>query len=185
MDKLVLAGSSIFQGWTNAAEVAPGLTVVNRAVGGTVTADWVEILPEVLDSEAPQALLLYCGSNDLNDEVSEAEIAANLRRCRDLARDHASRPRYGYCGIMKAPQKAGKWELIERLNTQVRAELDPDDLYIEANEVLVRDGRAVAQYYVEDGLHLTSRAYDDLTAYCRPLLTGWIAQTLPDGRVSA
>jgi lysophospholipase L1-like esterase len=69
MQTIVLVGSSIFQAWTHAQDIAPGHKVVNRAVGGTTTPYWKDNLTAVLASEAPQVVLFYCGSNDLNPDL--------------------------------------------------------------------------------------------------------------------
>ncbi len=74
----------------------------------------------------------------------------------------------------KAPQKQGKWTLIDRLNAAIRTDLPAGDLYVETNDVFFRDGRPVARYFVEDGLHLTGKAYATLSTYARPLIATWL-----------
>lgn len=86
MKKILLVGSSIFELWANAATVAPGAAVINRAVGGTITSYWKAKLADVLASVSPDVVLFYCGSNDINNCVSGEEIVANTVRCRELVR---------------------------------------------------------------------------------------------------
>ena len=170
MKKIVLVGSSIFQGWTHAEDVAPGHTVVNRAVGGTITSYWVEHLPDVMAAESPDGVLFYCGSNDLNTEVPEATIVQNVWQCRELVARQAPGCSFAYFGIIKAPQKEGKWDLIDRLNGTIRSMLLTGDLYVETNEVFFLNGAPVARLFQEDRLHLTDEAYSLLAEYARPLL---------------
>lgn len=174
MSKVILTGSSIFQAWTDAADAIQGHEVVNRAVGGTITAYWVENLSQVLTDEAPAAVLLYCGSNDVSANVPPKEIIDNTALCRALVRRHGADVQFAHFGIMKAPQKEGKWDLIDQINASVRSRLEPQDLYVEPNDVLVDGGLPVARYFVEDGLHLTQEAYADLGAYAAPRLSAWL-----------
>lgn len=171
MKTVLIVGSSIFEQWTTVGDALPGFSARNAAVGGTTTAYWVAHLPPLLAETAPCAVLFYCGSNDLNIEVPEARIVANLERC--FAQIPEGVP-LAYCGIIKAPQKRGKWELIERINQQARALLPTTGLYLEANTVFFPDGAPQEAFFVEDGLHLTDAAYSALGGYAAPLLASWL-----------
>ncbi len=148
--------------------------VVNRAIGGTITADWVSCLAGILSAESPDVVLFYCGSNDINAGVAEDEIVANVARCRRIVAAYSPDTAFAYFSIIKAPQKLGKWDLIDRLNDAIRNALPAGDLYVESNDVFVQGGQPVVQYYIEDGLHLTNEAYEDLGAYTRPLISDWL-----------
>lgn len=176
MQTVVLAGSSIFQGWTHARDVAPGHRVVNCAVGGTTTEYWKDHLAEVMAAESPHAVLFYCGSNDLNQDIPEAVIVDNAVQCRAVVHRHSPTCLFAYFGIIKAPQKEGKWEFIDRLNATIRSALRPEDLYVETNAVFFLDGLPVSRLFVEDGLHLTEEAYALLSLYARPILLDWIKE---------
>jgi lysophospholipase L1-like esterase len=145
------------------------------AQAATFRTDWVERLPDVLAAESSDVVLFYCGSNDLNRDVPHEDIVANVSRYRRSVHERSLTIRFAYFGIIKAPQKGGKRELIDRLNERISAGLPAGgDLYVESNAVLFRDGSPVSRYFVEDGLHLTDEAYDRLTEYSAPLLEGWL-----------
>ena len=171
MTTVVLVGSSIFEAWTGAGGIAPGRRLVNRAVGGTITRYWVEHLPGLLAADCPDALGFYCGSNDVNQGVPEPEILDHIARCREMA---GAIP-FAYFGIIKAPQKAGKFGLIDRLNARVRGRLCAADLYVELNDLLCPAGRPMREYYLSDGLHMTEDAYAAITRFVRPAFTDWLA----------
>ena len=77
MKTILLVGSSIFEQWSNMKNFAPGYTVKNRAIGGTITSYWTEHLADVLTAESPNAVLFYCGRNDINNGVLEENIIEN------------------------------------------------------------------------------------------------------------
>lgn len=174
MTTLLLIGSSIFEAWTALGAQAPGFTIRNRAIGGTVTAYWRDHLAEVLATETPDAVLFYCGSNDLNDRVAEPEIVATTLACRDVVRQTSPAVAFAYFGIIKAPQKLGRWDAIDRVHTGIRAGLPTADLFVDTDPVFVADGRPVEPFYVEDGLHLTAAAYTALASQALPLITAWL-----------
>lgn len=166
MHTILVVGSSIFEQWRDIAQVAPACRVVNRAVGGTTSAYWVENLTRVLAEESPDTVLLYCGSNDLNEGVSETQIVENLRQCGALL---GGIPLV-YFTIIKAPQKWGKWEQIDRLNAAIFAALPPGTRLIESNAVFFPENEPVWHLFTDDALHLTDAAYDALCAYAKPRL---------------
>lgn len=180
MYTVLVVGSSIFQAWTNVQAVAPGCLVKNRAVGGTTTAYWVEHLAAALAEVAPDVVLFYCGSNDLNAEVLDSLIVENVGTCWGIVRQMSEETRFVYFSIIKAPQKYGKWERIDDINAQIRLHLPDGALYIESNAVFFKDGRPVEKYFVEDGLHLTDEAYDTLCDYARPLLAAHLEDSRAD-----
>ncbi|MCB0129910.1 MAG: hypothetical protein KDD78_03645 [Caldilineaceae bacterium] len=173
MDSLLVVGSSIFAQWRNAAAIAPGTPLINRAVGGTLTRDWVVSLPSVLTATPPGAMLFYCGSNDINHGVTDSAIVANVMRCRAILAELAPDAPMAYFGIIKAPQKVGHWTRIDRLNATIRAGLALNDLYVESNDLFFHAGQPVARWFVEDGLHLTDAAYAALTTFVRPQVAAW------------
>ncbi len=174
MKRVLLVGSSIFEAWRSLTEISPEAPVVNRAVGGTITADWVQRFANVLCAESPDVVLFYCGSNDINADVAEDEIVANVARCRQIVAAYSPETAFAYFGIIKAPQKLGKWDLIERLNGAIRRNLPAGDLYVESNDVFVQHGRPMERFYIEDGLHLTEDAYEALATYARPMVSDWL-----------
>jgi lysophospholipase L1-like esterase len=179
MCNALVIGSSIFEQWENIASVMPNCAVKNRALGGTITGYWTERLPKMLaqelrDSTSPDVVLFYCGSNDLNHDVSESEIIGNIKTCRAILSQYVPQARFVYFGIIQAPQKLGKWEMIDRINASVAENLLAGDLYIESNVVFLQGGQPVAEYFIEDDLHLNSEAYDALCTYAKPFLSAWL-----------
>jgi lysophospholipase L1-like esterase len=181
MKTILLVGSSIFEQWRNLDGFGGGIAVRNRAVGGTLTSYWRVHLSEVVRAETPDAVLFYCGSNDLNENVPPEETIANTFFCRQVVRQLQPEAKFSYFSIIKAPQKKGKWALVERLNAAIQAGLPVGDLYVETNRVFWKARRPVARYFVEDGLHLTDEAYAALSANSVPLITRWLETARPAG----
>jgi lysophospholipase L1-like esterase len=174
MSKILLTGSSIFEQWTNAAKAVPKHQLVNRAIGGTTTPYWKETLEAVLTEEKPDVLWFYCGSNDLCADTVPDNVADNVLRCREIARKHNPSMRFAYFSIIKAPQKKGRWELIDSIHADIRNQLPAEDLFVDLNEIFFPDGKPVRELFVEDELHLTGAAYDAMVKFTRPLIQEWL-----------
>ena len=174
MKNILLVGSSIFQQWREAKNVAPAAIVTNRAISGTVTAYWLEHLAEVLANETPDVVLFYCGSNDINSAISPEGILTNTLRCREIIQALAPSCQFAYFSIMKAPQKNDRWQLIDKLNANIKNNLPTKDLYIETNDICFINNQPIKDFYIEDGLHLTPEAYTTLVAHTRPLIASWL-----------
>lgn len=175
MKSIVLIGSSIFANWTHATKMLPNYSVVNRAISGTITADWIEYLPGILTAVTPDAILYYCGSNDLNENIPKESILANMSACRRIIDRISPATKLAYFGIIKAPQKADKWELIDSLNQDISSSLLTGDIYIESNGIFFQNGAVVPRLFLDDMLHLTDEAYVHLSNYTAPIIDRWLA----------
>lgn len=191
--KLLLAGSSIMEQWHQPASLAPDWEVVNRAIGGTTTSDWIRIFRKVLDEEKPKAVLMYVGSNDFGNGVPPAQIGAGVGMIRNILRLYAPEVPMAYLAIIKAPVRAEGFAGIQEANELAKGRLrlepvghgdpllptlpssEPLDLWIESDPFFLEEGRPVQRYFTEDGLHLTLEAYRGLTAAIQPQLGAWLA----------
>lgn len=174
MQSILLVGSSIFKAWTQAIDSFPNYKIVNRAVDGTTTSYWVETMHDVLVADSPDVILYYCGSNDLNCEIPEETILTNVRECRMIISNYSHSIKFAYFSIIKAPQKVGKWNVIDELNKNIMSSLYSDDMHVDSNAVFFHGGNPVKKWFIEDGLHLTSEAYDQLSRYAVPLIDKWL-----------
>jgi lysophospholipase L1-like esterase len=171
--KVLMIGSSIFEQWTN-IDLEIENDIINMAVGGTITDYWNENILQVLEREIPDIVMIYSGSNDLNNERSAEQIVRGLNSCIKKIRLFNQGIRIAYFGIIKAPQKADKFDMIDSINSQVRFKLKDQDIYVDTNEVLYADICDVSQFYVEDQLHMTDAAYEALNRYTAPLINEWL-----------
>lgn len=165
---LLLIGSSIMEQWGQPDGLAPELQVVNRAVSGTITTDWIDRTGTLVDELSPRFVLCYVGSNDVGNFRARADIVRDLLR----VRSQIDCP-FGYLSIIKCPQRQGRHEEISAVCDEIHAALPSEDLWIDTDAVFLPEGWAVPEYYVEDGLHLTERGYDALLAHVQPLVKAW------------
>ena len=182
---LLLIGSSIMEVWHNFSSLMPGWQVVNRAIGGTTTTYWVERLAAILAEEQPDAVFCYVGSNDVATGASTDDVGEGFRRIREILTAYDSSIPFACLAIIKAPQRVGRFDEIAAANETERKALQPGDLWIDSDPFfLTADDAPIARHYVEDGLHLTTDAYLELTQHVAPDLRDWLKNFEPAPRPS-
>jgi lysophospholipase L1-like esterase len=172
--KIVLVGSSIIQQWGQPKGLPSSIQVVNRGRGGTTAKEWIRWLGDLLEEEQPDALLLYFGSNDINQGHTVDEIKHHIAECIHLLHHHSHGCPLAWFDIIKAPQKADKFEMVDDINSEVSQYLYRGDLRILTNDVFLKGDDPIAFYFVEDQLHLTPGAYEALSLHAVPRLVTWL-----------
>ena len=120
---ILFVGSSIFRHWKEVANQMAPLPVLNRAFGGSRTADQLARFDQLVPVYEPKVVVYYCGSNDLNAKPADApeEIFARFRIFseRVQARDPATR--LIYVTATRSPDRVARWEQVDHYNALARA----------------------------------------------------------------
>ena len=159
----MLVGSSIFRLWSDAEEDLERFDVVNHAFGGSRTWELLEHAPELVSPFRPRTVVVYCGSNDVNASEPAAMIHERLRRfTRRMEVEHPG-VRIIHVSIARSPQKSDLHDVVDELNLCIRmmCEDSPSRHFVDVNPGLCDpDGEPMRGFYLDDGLHHTSDAYD-------------------------
>jgi lysophospholipase L1-like esterase len=171
----LFVGSSIFRQWKEVANQMAPLPVLNRAFGGSRTADQLARFDQLVPVYEPKVVVYYCGSNDLNAKPADApeEIFARFRIFseRVQARDPATR--LIYVTATRSPDRVARWEQVDHYNALARAycAATPGRTFVDINPALVdSNGHPRLDLYVADKLHFHPPAYVAFTAILKPVL---------------
>lgn len=173
---ILFVGSSIFRQWTTVAEQMAPLPVLNRAFGGSRTADQVARFDQVVPPYAPKVIVYYCGSNDLKAGPMPEDPAAIFARFRTFSeRVRAFDPTTWiiFASATRSPDRVARWEQVDHYNALVRAycAATPRHRFIDLNPALVDgQGHPRLDLYREDKLHFHPPAYVAFTAVIKPVL---------------
>ena len=179
---IVFVGSSIFRQWADLSEQLAPLPVLNRAFGGSRTADQLARFEQTIPPYAPRLIVYYCGSNDLNAEHSPAEIAANVHAFATRVRDRLPGTQIYFTSILRAPQKEAKWDQVDATNALVRdlCATEARWHFIDLNPaVFDAAGQPLVELYRDDLLHYQPPAYAAFAGILRPVLERAWAQLGP------
>ena len=169
----VFVGSSILSEWPELPAAFPGMSALNSAVSGAQTPDLRERLDELVLRHAPRLVVYYAGSNDINADVAPATVVENVIDTWERIRKKLADTAFVYLSIIRAPQKQDRLAAVDTVNVRLlrRAFGSPNFHFVDINPLLVNaDGQPRAEFYQEDGLHLTPAAYQLLGAYLAPRL---------------
>ena len=171
---ILFVGSSIFRQWTNVAEMMAPLPVLNRAFGGSRTADQVARFNQVVPPYAPKVIVYYCGSNDLKAGELPDAIFGRFREFSQRVRAVLPATRVLFVSATRSPDREDKWDRVDRYNQLVRdyCAATPGHVFIDVNPALVDStGRPRLDLYRDDKLHFHPPAYVEFTAVIKPVLT--------------
>ena len=155
-DDIVFLGDSIIAGgeWE---EIAPGLRIRNRGIGGDRTEDLLKRLEHVTSGH-PRQLFILIGTNDLADGVSQDEIVRNLESILDRVRDESSGTRVHLHEVL--PRKGAYRERILSLNAEIARLAGERGLALVRVFFRFADERgAIRPELTYDNLHLSGVGY--------------------------
>ncbi len=182
---ILFIGSSIFRQWSGlTAQMAP-LPVFNRAFGGSLTTDLVYYMNQVVLPYEPRVIVYYCGSNDVNEGRTAAQIFDGFRRFVDQVHGQLPKARILYVSINRAPQKKDRWDVVDSANELAQAYCAKKSLleFIDVNPSLFDEsGQPRLELYQADQLHFKDAAYEGFTRIIRPAVERAWANATPTSK---
>ena len=176
---IVFVGSSIFQFWTKLIEQMAPLPVLNRAIAGTVTQDWLDRVEPLIRSYHPRIVVYYCGSNDISAGDDAGPILKRTKQFIQILHKKSPDTFFYYTSINKAPEKRNRWNIVEEVNREMQAfsrdQKNAENVgYIELNTALFdANGKVRENLFLPDRLHFRadSTAYAEFAQIVKPILT--------------
>lgn len=172
---ILLVGSSTLRIWSDAASDLAPLPVLNRAFGGSKTADLLDRYAQLVPRYRPKVIVYYCGSNDLNAARPD-EPALIFSRFLDfekrVTRDFPD-TRLVYLSATRSPDRVPRWEQVDHYNALVRSycEGTPRRTFIDLNPALVdAQGHPRLDLFQDDKLHLRRAGYQAILPRIQPVL---------------
>jgi lysophospholipase L1-like esterase len=163
---VVFVGDSITHGglWD---EWFPGARVLNRGIGGETTADVLRRIDAAIN--APAAVFLLIGTNDLSKLSPLASIIGNIRKI--LSQMTARAPNAPVCVQSVMPRSAAFVRHVKALNEALRAlveELGGQVHYLDLWPALASPDGALRAEFTRDQLHLNGKGYQAWVEVLRP-----------------
>lgn len=177
-------GSSNIRLWTTLADDFPGMTVVNRGVGGCRLAELAEFAPRLVAAAKPRVIVVSAGTNDINAGAAPAEVRAAFAALVGALKREVPDAVVAFLAI--SPSLA-RWEQRDRqreANEAVRdfiaASGDRRLRYLDANAAFLGpDGRPDPSCFVKDRQHPSVAGNARRAAILRPLLADLLRESAP------
>ena len=162
----IAVGSSIIKLWTNIQKDLEPYRVVNHGFGGSRTWEMLHFTDKLVTQFSPKVVLVYCGSNDINAGEQAEPIAARLKTFMVyISEAIGDGVEVVYIAINKAPQKRDRWDIVEKANALVKAEIEKVDTwhFVDVNAGMFdEEGEPRSGMFTSDGLHLHEKAYTEV-----------------------
>ena len=170
---VVITGSSTIARWTTIQTDLAPLDIIPRGFGGSTADDLDYYLQRIVLVYKPRAVVIYEGDNDIVNGQSPTYVANRIAGI--LARISAALPyaRVFVISIKSSPARV-QWAAAEATANQLLAALCATDArytYIDTASRLVNSsGTPIPDYFISDGVHLTTLGYQVWTAAIRAVL---------------
>jgi lysophospholipase L1-like esterase len=170
---LLFIGSSTIVRWKTLAQDYPEHKTINRGFGGSQITDSTQFADRVIIPNAPRAVFLRAGGNDLNAGKSVDQVFTDYKNF--VAKIHGKLPETDIFFISLSPSIA-RWKQSDKekeLNGLIKNYIaaKPHLKYIETYDmVLGTDGQPRAELFVEDKLHFNADGNKLLAERIRPHL---------------
>jgi lysophospholipase L1-like esterase len=161
---MVLAGSSSMRRWKDAKKVFGSYEVINTAIGGSKTTDWLRLYEKRIVKYSPDVVLFYCGANDIQDGngVPGIENAQNTIQLLRKIRKKLKNAKIYYISINHCIRNPNAWGEIDASNKLVRQFCGREKNICYINIVpatLLPDGTPNPALFKEDGIHPTKQGF--------------------------
>ena len=162
--KTIFYGSSSIRLWEKLYEDFEGFKPVNLGFGGSTLAACVWFFDRIVSPvKHPDTFILYAGDNDLGDGRHPEEVLIFFREFMFKLREHYPTIPFYYISIKPSISRMEILDDIIATNALIVQEIDTrskNDYFINIfDKMLDKNGKPIAAYFQEDGLHLSRDGY--------------------------
>ena len=162
--RIMLAGSSSMENWSNSGNDMLPLTSYNHGIGGTTVEQWKDKLNQrLVYPYSPKMVVYYVGVNNIiNTGTSQEQTATWLTEMFDDVHAHLPNTQIYFVLINKLPNYKNKQAQFDYVNNAAKA-YEAEHNYVttlNAGEGLLKEnGDPNQAFFLLDGLHMSLAGY--------------------------
>ena len=168
-DLVVFYGSSTIRLWNSLQDDFPHTNTLNLGFGGAFISSLSQNFDRLFTFEAPKAIVLYLGGNDLSLGWTAEKIIEKIKTL--IAKIHSRYPGTTIVNLSIKPslERADQMEKIIKINKAMALLAKNTDFVkqIDFFDALMQDGMVNRFYLLRDGLHLNAHGYKVLKNYLK------------------
>lgn len=162
--KTIFYGSSTIRLWDKLYQDFEGFKPVNLGFGGSTLAACVWFFDRIVSPvKHPGTFILYAGDNDLGDGRHPEEVLIFFREFMVKLRERYPDLLFYYISIKPSLSRMEIIDKIIETNKLIEEEISTkgnNDYFINIFDKMIgKDGRPIAAYFQDDGLHLNRDGY--------------------------
>jgi len=172
-DPILFIGSSSIRLWVDFTKTFKDYTVLNRGIGGAVTADVDRYLEDIVFPYHPKQLIIYVGENDLIKASSGDEVFEDFKKLYNDIRAKLPVVPIIYVSIKASPSRAQYLSKGIKANHLVQQFLkgEKNTVFIDIYQPMLDiKGDMQPKLFKEDMLHMNATGYEIWNKLLKPYL---------------
>jgi lysophospholipase L1-like esterase len=160
--RIVFYGSSSLRLWETLESDFPGLDIVNQSFGGSTLAACCWFFKRLIPAQAPDAMVVYAGDNDLGDGRHPEEVFLFFKNMMALIQEHCGDIPVAFVSVKPSLSRIYLKDSIQYTNKIIKDEIDrvhPSCSYVSVYDEMLVNGLPDSRFYQADGLHLSEMGY--------------------------
>ena len=161
-DATVFVGSSSIVYWETGDRFR-GMPLINRGFGGSQMSDAVHYVQETVLRYSPRTVVVYEGDNDTSAGKRSQQLVEDYREFVEAILEAQPSTRIVILSIKPSLARWDVWPAMQESNAAIEAyaKTDPRVDFVDIGTAMLgADGLPIPEFFVSDGLHMTSAGYD-------------------------
>jgi lysophospholipase L1-like esterase len=171
--KILFVGSSSIRMWTSLESDMQPLDVLNRGFGGATTAEVYQYYDRIIQPYRPKVVVIYVGENDIAEGLKNSKVFDEVTHLFGKIKADFPDSKIVYLSMKPSIARWEMWSDFKKVNKQIKKLTAFYDsiYYIETADVMLnKDGSIRKDIFIEDGLHMNEKGYQDWTKLVKPVL---------------
>ncbi|MEI8047088.1 MAG: GDSL-type esterase/lipase family protein [Bacteroidota bacterium] len=160
--RIVFYGSSSLRLWSTLETDFTELDIVNQAFGGSTLAACCWFFKRLIPIQAPDAMVIYAGDNDLGDGRHPEEVFLFFKNMMALIQQNCGDIPVAFVSIKPSLSRQYLSDSVQYTNKIIKDEIDrihPNCTFVAVYNEMLANGLPDSRYYQADGLHLSEPGY--------------------------
>ncbi|MFK7949922.1 MAG: GDSL-type esterase/lipase family protein [Saprospiraceae bacterium] len=171
--EILFVGSSSIRMWTTLSEDMQPYKVLNRGFGGATTAEVLQYYDRIIKPYKPKTVVIYVGENDISEGGQPQETVFLTNQLFNKIHKDFKKTKIIYISMKPSISRWNLWEDYKKGNATIKKICESNDrlFYLESADVMLNDDGSIKKdIFIEDGLHMNAKGYEDWTKIVRSLL---------------
>ncbi len=166
----LLIGSSSIKMWKTIEEDLPEFKIIHRGFGGSVSADVLSYIKDIVLPYNASQIVYYEGDNDISQGVPVDSILFNIKTFVEIVKEESPETEIFIISPKPAIVRMKYWETYLELNRKLKdftLKSDKIEFVDVASGMFLSDGSLDKSLFLEDNLHMNAEGYKIWTKILR------------------
>lgn len=172
---VLFTGSSSIRLWTTLEQDMEGFKVLNRGFGGSTIHEVLKYAPRYLANHRPDAIVFYCGENDINDRASAGLVYERFLAFVDFFDREFPDVEMVYISMKPSASRWSQWGEFKACDELIKAFVTSrsDIEYMDSGMSMFDENNELKKdIFLADSLHMNAKGYSGWRDQLRSILDG-------------